>query len=318
MVYPNNQKIIKKIEAEFKRQPSEKNLVIATEHLIGYQTIHNGNIFKMFSKWTNVTTPEIVVHMRSPRTEQLVSLWKQNTQYRSKKTKSKYYGWSFRQFMCSEGSAGVVSKGLRLTLNPIGLADDLIHKHGLPTYVVDMKGVAEQNLDICHVFACSILRANCTDGNKWVRGVERDTIHANARMGDPAVSDNQFEEMEQLFRQRDCAYGVELSNHPLFHFHYPHVESWPHQCSNVQAAPSYRDNSTLLLHAFRKVLKCPGFEHYTEPISTELVVVSSILDLWSYIILSIYVLVSCFLKRRRRLKAALSHSPHTSSNLLVV
>eukprot|EP00980_Cylindrotheca_fusiformis_P030150 scaffold24461_cov108-Cylindrotheca_fusiformis.AAC.2 len=274
----------------------------------------------MFSNWTNVPTPEVVVHMRNPRTDQLISAWKQNTQAGNRK-QSKYYGWSFRRFMCSESSTRDVSKGLHLALNPIGLADDLVHKQGLPTYVVDMKGVAEQNLDICHVFACSILRADCTDENTWVRGVEREEVHANARMGDPTISDSQFEEMEHLFRQRDCAYGVELSNHPLFHFLYPHKESWPYQCSNVHGVPSYRDNSTLLLHVFRKVLKCPGYENYTaisEPISPELVAISGILDLWKFVVLSSLVFVFYCLKKRRRLKARSIQSSHTSSKLVVV
>eukprot|EP00980_Cylindrotheca_fusiformis_P018088 scaffold5807_cov54-Cylindrotheca_fusiformis.AAC.1 len=248
---------IKRIRDEFRAQSPSKNLVVASEHLIYFDTMHKGRVFKMFSEWTNISTPEVVVHSRSPRTSQLISLWKQNAQ---SNPKHPYFKWSFRKFMCANASFVSLSKGLDFMVNPIGVVNGLIQKHGLPTYYVDMEGITEQQLDICHVFACSILRVKCTDGNEWVQGINRTAVRANIRKGDPAVSPEQFDKMEHLFRQRDCAYGKDLFHHPLFRPVYHSNGFWPNQCSNVQAMSSYRHNSSVLLHDLRTVLECPGYE----------------------------------------------------------
>eukprot|EP00980_Cylindrotheca_fusiformis_P022172 scaffold9072_cov106-Cylindrotheca_fusiformis.AAC.5 len=247
------------VRNEFGRQPRSKNLVVASEYLVYYDIRHKGHVFHMFSTWTNISRPEVVVHSRTPRTSQLISLWKQVSQRKHIKD---FYDWSFPRFMCSEAPKKSVVQALDILMNPIGLADTLIHKYGLPTYYVDMEGIAEQELDVCHVFACSILNVNCTDGdNKWVNGIKPKKIRGkNKKDGDPSISDDQFDQMENLFRQRDCAYGDELSHHPLFRPVYLRPEAWPNQCSNVEAAPSYRHNASLLLEDLRSILNCSGYE----------------------------------------------------------
>jgi hypothetical protein len=38
----------------------------------------------------------------------------------------------------------------------------------LVRYVMDMAGISQQGLDVCHAVACSIMKVNCAEGNKWV------------------------------------------------------------------------------------------------------------------------------------------------------
>jgi hypothetical protein len=141
--------------------------VVASEYLISYRNMLNGHIFDLLSNWTNVAIPEVVIQSRSPRVGHLISSWKQQTQVKSPK---KWYGWSFHQYMCSNVPETVLLARIGRFVNPIGVAHDMVHKYQLPTYVMDMKGISQRGLDVCHSFACSIMKVNCTEGNiTWVR-----------------------------------------------------------------------------------------------------------------------------------------------------
>eukprot|EP00980_Cylindrotheca_fusiformis_P018705 scaffold6231_cov108-Cylindrotheca_fusiformis.AAC.1 len=254
-------KYITDVRDEFRRQSPSKNLVVGSEYLSYFNVKHRGNAFHMFSRWSNISKPEVVVHSRTPRTSQLISYWKQVSQQNHHK---EYHNWSFRQFMCSDVSKKNLIPALDMFMNPVGLAKLLVYNYGLPTYFVDMEGIAEQELDLRHVFACSILKVNCTDGNNnWVNGIERIEASGSSddrREGDPpSISDDQFDQMEHLFRQRDCAYSAKLNRHPLFHPVFMRPESWPNQCQKIKAMRSYRNDTSLLLEDLRSIVNCAEY-----------------------------------------------------------
>jgi hypothetical protein len=244
------------VKKTLRRQDSSVNLVVASESLIAYAQILDDHLFDKLSNWTNVTIPEIVIQSRSPRIDHLISIWKQQTQIRGKE----WHGWSFPQYMCSNRSYQIVRHRIGLFANPIGIAHDMVHKYKLPTYVMDMAGISQQGLDVSHAFACSIMKVNCTEGNKWVQGLEGVTVHANSRRGNPKLSSKQKEEIEKLFHQRDCAYRDELYDHSLFHLLYRHDGFWPEDCTNTEAMPVYRYNPSLMLDEIRRIIRCPGYE----------------------------------------------------------
>jgi hypothetical protein len=190
---------------------------------------------------SNVVMPEIVIQSRSPRIDHCISIWKQQTQMRGKE----WHGWSFPQYMCSKRSCKIVRHQIDLFADPIGVAHDMVHKYKLPTYVMDMEGISQQGLDVCHAFVMNV-NVNCTEGNKWVQGLEGVTVHANSKLRDPKLSSKQKEEIETLFHQRDCADRDELYNHSLFHLLYRHAGLWPKDCTNLEAMPVYRYNDSMM------------------------------------------------------------------------
>jgi hypothetical protein len=249
---------VKAVASTLRGQNPSKNLVVASESLTAYHRILDGRLFEKLSEWTNVAQPEIVIFSRSPRIDHLISIWKQQTLRKGKKL----YGWPFRKYMCSNKAEKLVRRLGRFA-NPVGMAHDMVHIYNLPTYVMDMAGIARQRSDVCHMFACKIMKVNCTKsstGENWVKGLEGVTIHANSKYADPKLSMIERREIEILFHQRDCAYRDELYNHSLFHLHYRHDGFWPEDCTNTEAMPVYRYNTTIMLNDIRQIINCPDDE----------------------------------------------------------
>ena len=237
---------------------SSTNLVLASEYLINYKTWLDGNLWQELANWTGVVQPELVLVSRTPRTSHLVSIWKQLTQVPWKPT----YGFSFQELICNTEASAPIERGLGTFSNPLGVAHNIIFSDSLPVYVLDSGGVAQEDMDICHAFCCSVLKVNCTDDQKWVRGLEGVTIRSNTRKGDPGLTREQVTQLDRLFQQRDCAYFADLRNHSMFHLLYRSNDLWPDDCSgSIRSVPAYRYNVTVMLEDFRRVLECPGYSH---------------------------------------------------------
>lgn len=250
---PMDMKRIKKVF----RKEEKRNVVVASEYLIHYSRLLKGKLFETLSEWTNVSLPEIVIQSRSPRTVHLISLWKQETQPISHQHEP-WYEFSFQQYVCSNVTDKLMTERLRHIINPLGVAHDMVYKYQLPTYFMDMAGIARKEHDVSHAFACSVMRVQCTEDNKWVRGLEGVTMQRNAREGDPVLSNEQMNQMENVFRQRDCAYKNELYNHSLFHLLYSDDESWPQHCNGVSTMAIYQQNASTMLREVRRIMQCQG------------------------------------------------------------
>jgi hypothetical protein len=122
---------------------------------------------------------------------------------------------SYRDFVCSsytswdQGSIRLFEKAhseyANSVANPLGLAVEL-RKHGWPVVLVDLEGVATAGLDPAHTIACEILNAPCHEG--WVKGLSRQpsAVHPQATRPMTGLSQVQLDEIEWIFRQRECAY----------------------------------------------------------------------------------------------------------------
>jgi hypothetical protein len=152
---------------------------------------------------------------------------------------TKFTFHSYRDFMCSaytswdQGSIRVFGNAhfeyANSMANPLGLVVEL-RKHGWPVALVDLEGVEMAGLDPAHVIGCEILNVPCHEG--WIKGLPRQQqqpsaiIHPQAAAA-PAtarptstststsstitglnlnLSQAQLDEIEWIFRQRDCMY----------------------------------------------------------------------------------------------------------------
>eukprot|EP00980_Cylindrotheca_fusiformis_P020782 scaffold7759_cov62-Cylindrotheca_fusiformis.AAC.5 len=233
-------------------QPSSKNVVMAGERIL----FDNAPSYKTFAEWINVGTPEVVLNSRSPRVSFLQSMWKQLS---GMKPQWKYYEWPFRKFVCSKTTTKLLTDKLGGDLNPVGIAYRMVHDYNLPTNIMVMAGIAERGMDLAQTFACTILKVNCTEGN-WVVGLNNTSERANSRHRDAGITEKQTRLMEEIFHQRDCAYGEDLYNHHLFRIHYPHNQTWPQDCGTVRAEPVYRKNPGKMLERLRQIMNCPRYQ----------------------------------------------------------
>jgi hypothetical protein len=192
---------------------------------------------------------DVVVNYRVPRAGQWISIWKQLTamdqlpfkdnhtqqqqqqqqqqqddvDFDDNNTPKDYLDW-----ICQEDPIRLWEY-LDCVANPMRLAHELLLElefHKL--YLIDMGGVAERRLDVSHVSACRVLRVPCDARQEWVRGIQNRTLVYNSKSAPMSSSssskstttttttttilrsDEQWEEMEWLFRQRDCAYQNSL------------------------------------------------------------------------------------------------------------
>eukprot|EP00980_Cylindrotheca_fusiformis_P002995 scaffold692_cov118-Cylindrotheca_fusiformis.AAC.17 len=248
---------VRQVQKTLSRQLPSDSLVLASEYL-HHRGCLNGKAFEAFANWTNISTPEIVINSRRPTASHMISLWKEMTNPRNRF----WPNWSFYRYVCSRKTK--MERKLGLGLNTIGMAYDMVFTHKLPTHFIEMSGVAARGIDISHAFACSVLKVQCTDDNRWVKGLQNVTIRENSKSKDPNINSTQRSQIEELFLQRDCAYGKDLIEHPLFHHLYEHNESWPQTCSNVQAVPEYRHKPVVMLKELRRIMECPSLDDHRD------------------------------------------------------
>jgi hypothetical protein len=239
-----NHSLFWEIQKEILEQPPEINLLLGSEFLIQFETCHT---LEYLQNWTNVT-PEVVIMYRSPRMSHFLSIWKQQT----KVGRKEFYGYSFRDFLCSQKTQEKVLEKLSVIANPLGLAKTAVGQNW-PTFLLDMGGLDGQ--DVSHAFGCDILKVNCQ--GQWMEGLQGVTIRKNSRWGDPNLTEGKQLELENIFTQRDCTYYDELHNHPLLTILYRR-HLWENNCTNtgVSAEPKFRHNVTNMLNQMRAILGC--------------------------------------------------------------
>ena len=201
-------------------------------------------------KWfgTDDLEVEVVVMYRTPRTEHLISMWKESMTFLDE-TK---YPWrtkvqsttprkarltlpTLAEWMCTGVWPGVAEYNVTLQLatwiNPWGLAHAL-HKHvpAAKVSMVNMAGV--RNQDIPSMVACEFLQlhSSCVEFNetyndmitrtktvKTIRklNISNFTYHkvVNAKTKSPGLTgftDDDLAEAERILRQMDCYYFCEL------------------------------------------------------------------------------------------------------------
>jgi hypothetical protein len=138
---------------------------------------------------------EILVNYRTPRHQHWISIWKQLVRTRPV---------PYRDFLCKDDVR--TWEYLDAVSNPLGLVR-AFRANSWKVTLIDMAGVANDQMDVAHVVACEVLKVPCQNG--WVGGVVEQILQ-NTKTGDPEMTLQQIEGMEFLLRQRDCAYRDEL------------------------------------------------------------------------------------------------------------
>lgn len=187
-----------------------ENMVLASEEFDRFGTTpwSQRDGMKALRKIVDRVKPpqlDIVVNYRTPRHKQWISIWKQLTALANRK-KPGSETVDYKYFICQDERAW---EFLDCVANPLGLVKAL-RSNGWNTTLMDMGGVEEQGLDIAHASACSVLQLDCVDG--WVKGTNRTLMLFNTKNRELGVTDHHLQEMEWLFRKRDCAYASQLEN----------------------------------------------------------------------------------------------------------
>jgi hypothetical protein len=216
-----------------------KNVFLGSEELdrIPGQTPWSGrngiraldNIVRLLSTTTEAPPEQldIVINYRTPRVAHWISIWKQLTQSES----------GASSYEALVGQSIKTYEHLNSVANPLALAYEIRNRHRKNRQdqrrrrrrrstsssssmlslwnvtLIDMGGVDKAGLDISHVIACQVLQVPCTK-NGHVQGLEHKHLHSNRREADPGLTVEQLDELEWLFRQRDCAYAQDLVSDP--------------------------------------------------------------------------------------------------------
>ena len=218
---------------------------------------------------------DVVVNYRTPRHKHWLSIWKQLTAIESRKVNKAISEASagtaeaasdpsstaeeirekragYRNFICHDER---VWEYLDCVSNPLGLVQALRknQKNQFNATLIDMGGVEHQSMDIAHASACHVLNVPCTpDG--WVRGINH-TLVVNTKTRSIELTDREFEEMEWLFRKRDCAYAQELQNDPGVTILFPHT-LWK-DCNKEESDIHHQLlNTTFLMQLLQSQYQC--------------------------------------------------------------
>ena len=192
------------------QQTQTQNIVLASEEFDRFGTTpwsHRDGIKALGNIVDRVKPPrlDLVVNYRTPRHEHWISVWKQLTALANRKN-PKSERVDYKYFICQDERAW---EYLDCVANPLGLVKAL-RSNGWNSTLVDMGGVLDQGLDIAHASACYVLQLDCTDG--WVNGINRTLVLLNTKNRELDITGHQMQEMEWLFRKRDCAYASQLEN----------------------------------------------------------------------------------------------------------
>jgi hypothetical protein len=190
----------------------------------------------------------VILNYRTPRADQWISFWKHSSE-----------DDQYRNFLCNQDD--VLWEIMNTAMNPLGLAQTIREQTGWNVVLIDLVGVEDAGADVSHVIACEILgNTNCRDGFVYDR--YNKTFHLNhADKELSSLSDGQVEQLEILFRQRDCAYKEKLSNdHAFFTLH----ESTLWQGCSPDSDDTYQQltNTTTILNLVQSQKGCSLSNEY--------------------------------------------------------
>lgn len=154
----------------------------------------------------NNTNMEVVVVYRSPRSEQLVSLWGQLDRKRQ----------PLSQFLKNE------MPSILYKIDGLALALAFLDR-GLPTTVLDLDGSRKSGVDACEAVVCDVLQEPCTPEKRIISirdSATNSTPFRNNKRGDWGevdLSEEQLTEIGRYMDQYDCGLRKKLleSNPPI-------------------------------------------------------------------------------------------------------
>jgi hypothetical protein len=134
---------------------------------------------------------EVVVNYRTPRWKHLVSVWHEQG---AKDT-------PLSKFLLGPQSRFIFqSNSLALALR--------FQERGLPTTIIDIRGVDDKGVDMCHVLACDVLQVECTHDYQ-VLSLRNHTTPSrfNQRKGkaEMDLTQEQLDAIDEIMNRYDCS-----------------------------------------------------------------------------------------------------------------
>ena len=146
----------------------------------------------------------VVINYRTPRVQQWLTLWKITTNGNENLGDADY-----TPFICSSKDSNDYNLLLELlmtAMNPMFLALTYLEE-GYNVVVIDLGGVKEAAKELPHLIACDVIGVPCNAKGK-VNGLwnVKPKLNATNDIVPEVLSDHHMEEIELLFRYRDCIY----------------------------------------------------------------------------------------------------------------
>ncbi len=149
----------------------------------------------------------VVLNYRSPRRDQWISMWKHED-----------VDNHYKRFIC-KGNENELKEVLDTAMNPLKLAVEY-RKQGWKVVLMDMSGINAMGKDISHAIACDVLEHTTCEGGFVVPIVQTYNENDGGDKDLHSLHDQELNDMDQLFRERDCYYDPLLSNDDGFEILY--------------------------------------------------------------------------------------------------
>jgi len=188
--------ILRLIERKYKSKPA-KNVLLAAESFGKRDNVIGDLFIKEIASANHIEQVEIVLNYRSTRTDHLISNWKQDRD--EKKAPDNFHEW-----LCTDEYTHNLN---HRSMDIFGRAQKFLDE-GWQVTLIDLGGVAKDDLDLSHSIACEVLKVPCTNGwiNGWSHDQRKKTIR-HRKDGNSELSEQEYNGMEMVFAQRDCLYA---------------------------------------------------------------------------------------------------------------
>ena len=141
----------------------------------------------------------LVLVYDTPRVQEWASVWQQES-----------IDKTYSDFLCNDDGDDDDDERLQhldTTMNPFRISK-IYREYGWNVAVIDEQGVRKLDVAPAHAIACNVLGVSCDDG--WVAGMKEKNPGAPQSYEINELRSHEKEDLEQLFRSRDCLYKQEL------------------------------------------------------------------------------------------------------------
>mmetsp|Transcript_57271 Transcript_57271/g.63960 ORF Transcript_57271/g.63960 Transcript_57271/m.63960 type:complete len:525 (-) Transcript_57271:61-1635(-) len=194
------------------------------------------NVIALVKEATQIDDEDITIVLlyQHPRVEQWLSIYTHeiiaadfgnNENGNDKASTNNNFKDPYEEFLCNPETYDERWEILETAMNPFQLATTYLGAGGYNVVMIDLDGVRDAGFMIEHVIGCEVLGGTCsTDG--WLDSLESESFMKYQQHDDEAthpfhsLTPDDVQDLERLFRLRDCNYQNFLENHPNFRILY--------------------------------------------------------------------------------------------------